>query len=666
MGNLPVHDDKTANRRSSLNQSPRPTYDYLTLSYPDSIRVFVLEPSADEAVRLDGKIVEQRLSDSCVELCYNALSYVWGEQKDTREIHIEGRQLRIGQNLDAALRHLRRKDRPVRLWVDAICIDQASVIERNHQVQQMRTIYSSASETIIYLGDLIGGNTERSAWNFLERNATWAMNGNRDADLDLPAKREEMMNFRGELADVEIEVLERPWFKRLWVFQEVVVSRSLSIQCGGRRISWDDFCKALLLSPRYHDRYGFSLRLLKKVGIVRDMFQTRCSYQELQGRGHILPHWRFEVQGYKENTLHVLDLLQKARTLEASDPRDKIFGLLGISNGIDVDDQRFAIDYTQDRQTVYTNFARSIISATRSYDVLSHVDHDVFEYDEYSEDGEDEDECEEEVAAHARLPSWVPNWDLSKLSAWIRHSTRTILSTMDLRRDVEELEKYAPPDEICGWDNTGQILISAGSMIGQICDLSSAITLTRDAETVFQEIRDSEKSDEVKSYLILSHWIQNLWDARGLDGTLFRSELTNILDLKKAFEQGTVEHHLLARARKTASWRSDRDSSASAPIDEASIVDGRRIAIYKSVRKPTSRGLAIVRSSTREGDFLIDLRGGHVPFSVAKAAEHHSIEGDGMSSTPSGPWHCHLRGESVVNRTTGDASTSRERTFMIH
>ncbi|KAK5625240.1 hypothetical protein RRF57_000956 [Xylaria bambusicola] len=344
---LPGNEVAPGNDTQLPSQNYEPSYQYSALPYPDSIRVLVLEPSADEEGYLDGKIVEQRLSDDCTELGYNALSYVWGEEKNTHEIHIEGHQLRIRKNLDSALRHLRRRDHPIRLWVDALCIDQNSLNERNHQVQQMRTIFSSALETIIYLGDLMGGNIEKSAWNFLERHAAWAMNQNRDADPGLPAEREKMTYFRGEISDVEIEILERPWFKRLWVFQEVVVSKILSIQCGDRRISWNDFCKALLLLPRYHDRYGLSYGLSRKVDVVRDMFQARWRYQELHDMDHLLPPWRSLIQTYnlKHNMLNVLDVLQIARKLKASDPRDKIFGLLGICSGINVNDERFAIDY---------------------------------------------------------------------------------------------------------------------------------------------------------------------------------------------------------------------------------------------------------------------------------------------------------------------------------
>ncbi|KAL2289931.1 hypothetical protein FJTKL_01210 [Diaporthe vaccinii] len=228
---------------------------YQPLSHPDSIRVLTVFECDSEDDDIECHLAETRLSDSNDEgEGYTAISYAWGDIKFTHEIWLGDQRLLIGANLAAALRHLRRRDTPIRLWVDAVCINQGDITEKNHQVQQMRNIFSAASETIIWLGPA-GGNTSVAAWNLLERHSSWALNDRRERDHTLPAKLEEdLLSFRGEFRDVEIDVLSRPWFKRLWVFQEAVLSRTLSIQCGYRRISWDDFSKTVLQSERHHDR----------------------------------------------------------------------------------------------------------------------------------------------------------------------------------------------------------------------------------------------------------------------------------------------------------------------------------------------------------------------------------------------------------------------------
>lgn len=92
------------------------------------------------------------LSDS---LDYVALSYTWDRDNQTRDIECDGKPMQIGQNLWSFLSRFQRSDLAptTRLWVDAISINQANVGERNHQVAQMRSIYSKATAVIVWLGE---------------------------------------------------------------------------------------------------------------------------------------------------------------------------------------------------------------------------------------------------------------------------------------------------------------------------------------------------------------------------------------------------------------------------------------------------------------------------------------------------------------------------------
>jgi hypothetical protein len=78
---------------------------------------------------------------------YVALSYVWGNPNKTREIFINEKSVQVTENLESALRILRDKlpmRLGVRLWADALCINQNDVKERSTQVQRMREIYQKA------------------------------------------------------------------------------------------------------------------------------------------------------------------------------------------------------------------------------------------------------------------------------------------------------------------------------------------------------------------------------------------------------------------------------------------------------------------------------------------------------------------------------------------
>jgi hypothetical protein len=106
-----------------------------------------------------------------------------------------------------------------------------------------RRIYETADETIVYLNGSNKGNAWGCAWNYLERNSSWALNEEGEKDYQLPSRANDLTNFRGDLHDVYAEVLSKEWFTRVWVLQEFVVSKKVSFQSGGRRVHWETSSK---------------------------------------------------------------------------------------------------------------------------------------------------------------------------------------------------------------------------------------------------------------------------------------------------------------------------------------------------------------------------------------------------------------------------------------
>ncbi len=134
---------------------PNPdTYEYRPLICNDEIRLLLLQPGAP------GSDIHCSLMHTKLQEChddiyenYTAFPYVWGDTSQNRVIFIDRRPSQIIINLATALDDLRHQHTILRLWADAICIDQSNISERNHQVGLMRDIYSFAHHTIIYLGD---------------------------------------------------------------------------------------------------------------------------------------------------------------------------------------------------------------------------------------------------------------------------------------------------------------------------------------------------------------------------------------------------------------------------------------------------------------------------------------------------------------------------------
>ena len=192
---------------------------------------------------------------------YEALSYTWGSPQDTVPMRINTSILRedpifhskawlekqleqgfdmqfsvleIRQNLAVALQHLRFEYKPGVLWIDAVCINQRDIQERSAQVQMMGDIYRSAHQTTIWLGperdasslametldDL--GSRITVDW---ESKTIFSQDGAALAD----PRMDHLLDQRQRTSIVRL--LQRPWFERLWIWQEVQLAKSAIVTC---------------------------------------------------------------------------------------------------------------------------------------------------------------------------------------------------------------------------------------------------------------------------------------------------------------------------------------------------------------------------------------------------------------------------------------------------
>ncbi|KAI7781002.1 hypothetical protein LA080_015345 [Diaporthe eres] len=113
-------------------------------------RLLILEPSTDRLAPIRCKLKQASFDNG--DLKYTALSYVWADPPGTTPIIVNGVETQITLNLQAALRHIRQPSCAATLWVDALCINQENIPEKNHQVEMMREIYSGAELVIAWLG----------------------------------------------------------------------------------------------------------------------------------------------------------------------------------------------------------------------------------------------------------------------------------------------------------------------------------------------------------------------------------------------------------------------------------------------------------------------------------------------------------------------------------
>jgi ankyrin repeat protein len=268
------------------------------------------------------EIFQARFDDRKDIIPYDALSYVWGDQSNLREIevytsifHIDTMVLPVTENLHMALQHIRRREEDRILWIDAICIDQNNPRERGHQVRQMSSIYEKAVKAVFWLGK--STLATQMAFDYmceLRKEAlghacnNWTVSDERWQPLR--CKIEPLSNtnkFRdGFLREAFRDLLTRTWFRRAWITQEVAQARTAEVMCGAQFISVRIFAVTASL---------FDMETEHHCQAILDI---------MPGPSRKTSWWA----GQRD----LRTLLYKFRKSERSDPRDAIYSLLGISS----------------------------------------------------------------------------------------------------------------------------------------------------------------------------------------------------------------------------------------------------------------------------------------------------------------------------------------------
>jgi hypothetical protein len=294
-------------------------------------------------------------------------------------------RLSVTQNLETALRYLRTTDASRILWIDAICIDQGNIEERSAEVLRMGDIYKWAQRVIICLG--AGTYVTHSAMKFMMYIA-----GHVEFDFIIrlltylgDSKEEITKRFNNwftspdssEQREGVKDLLSRPWFRRLWIWQELCQAREAVVICGHDEINWQAFSKAVVC-------IDYQIRNT----IVRDPSQkdSVAPFKELTLQTLLLIYGAADMgrNGHGD----FLDLLDTTRQARCEDPRDRVYAQMSM-----LPKHLRAVlkpDYTKSTCQVYTEAALAIL-AREKYGLRI-----LFHCSERSPD-----DC---------LPSWVPDW----------------------------------------------------------------------------------------------------------------------------------------------------------------------------------------------------------------------------------------------------------------
>lgn len=326
---------------------------------------------------------------------FDALSYVWGGYDTSATVLLGSTPRRVTDNLAEALRLLRNlkitddisdisKRRP--LWIDAVCINQTDPIEQTAQVTMMGEIYSRAHTVWVSIGeekmhhsasaliDIIYracsdfAREEGASVENIARRYPW--DGLSGVDVAAIENVCQQQSVTYEAWDHLREIFLRPYFERTWCIQEVTLARNARI-----------------------------LRLdipFLTLGVVASWLYTYL------GNGSLLPDHIKGPYGTSEpyncwsmfvgpiGKYSFVDLLESFRSLEATDPRDKVYGLLGLLETTS-SKTSILVDYAnKSLADVYTDVARADIQESQTLGILSHV---------------------KEAPDVDGVPSWVPRWN---------------------------------------------------------------------------------------------------------------------------------------------------------------------------------------------------------------------------------------------------------------
>jgi hypothetical protein len=302
------------------HNSHHPAYSSINSENGDIRLLDLLPGQYDDPLHI--RLLPKKTSE---DIDYEAVSYAWGTVDSPHEAYLDGTPISIRISLDLGLRRLRYAEKSRILWVDALCINQNDVQERSHQVQQMATIYSSATTVLIWLGEwsssdkcqdqehcekafselLAESRRINSKLHFADKNkqdfsSTEFFGIRTDLFRD-------MHHFMGHLTDI----CSQPWYGRLWIIQEFILAKEDPLIHIGRHVArWLDFFNAIKISQEHwkYAQYG-----------IKNVYCYPLALDKL-----------WEMRYLRKTKKSLMWWLSYSFDFHATDSRDNIYGLLGI------------------------------------------------------------------------------------------------------------------------------------------------------------------------------------------------------------------------------------------------------------------------------------------------------------------------------------------------
>lgn len=339
----------------AISNTNRPPFKYSnSLCWPGCRTIRIIELLPRDASFPNALEIKLHEADLDQKPKYDTVSYCWGGQQPTLPITCNGPTMNITENLAGALLAVSRDiSEPIWLWADAICINQSDDLEKNLQVALMRDIYRTARIVHVWLGpDTAEDNIEEiflviEYIHSLLKPLDETSSGGHD-DI-MAALRSSIPVW--ELIDPQnyghlFKLLSRPWFTHVWIIQEVILCQDALLYWGYFCIEWRKVLGVLIAF------YAFGTLNRLILDYLDDSTGKR-----LICLSSFLHTWLDFLEPVEN--LSIFQVLVRHRTSLATDPRDKLYGPLGlVTEGMKLG---IKVDYSIDIIDLFMDVATSVI-----------------------------------------------------------------------------------------------------------------------------------------------------------------------------------------------------------------------------------------------------------------------------------------------------------------
>ncbi|RYP44608.1 hypothetical protein DL768_008929 [Monosporascus sp. mg162] len=383
---------------------------------------------------------------------YTAVSYAWGSALKQFSLHItnegDSNPILLPLSLYLALKRIRQQDKTQLLWIDGICIDQYSIPEKQRQIPLLSKIFQSAKKVFAWIGEEEDGS--REAVQLLRNLGEMVLNFRKCAQQ--PGQARNVLGINPDYIPREGDktwiavgnLLQRSWFSRIWIVQEAVLAGELTIGCGGETIPWEVFHAAV--------SFCFMQELWDR--------ETKCFIADERTQKNILYLGNLRAQARKAGSGELdsmFRLLQLFHQKDVTNPRDRLFALLNMSN--DIREERLKPDYESSEEDVIMKYAAVFVNQGHALHLLYQA--------RMAWDREG-------------LPSWVPRLTADEYPRTVAGWNNEFKAAANAPDD-----KNPSKPRVC---NNNKVLCLRGYTIGKIARLGNFASNTSDVIRYLEDI----------------------------------------------------------------------------------------------------------------------------------------------------------------------------------